>query len=160
MFILRNGCLFVGGGGEVLHLHLMILPFVPCPFCTPVTGPRSLLGGGGVNTRTGWVPSQPLQDGVPPLPSQDRIGYPSRKEWGSPQQDRMGCPLARTGWGSPDQDRMAYPTAGQDGVPLPRTGWGILPDRLCLGQVIPWVACLLWFPTAGHSRNQWIVIVY
>ena len=77
------------------HLHSIILPLVPCPFMdgTPVTGPRSLLGGTRVPVRGGT----PVPGGSCPcslVPSSQGI---------------TGCPLVMTGskyfqsqdWGNP-----------------------------------------------------------
>ena len=164
MFSQMCVCSGEGGGGGLPHLHLIILPLVPCPFwgvphlhpiilplvpcpfwgATPVTGPRSLsrgystprLGGGGVP-----------QDGVPPWPGQDGVPYPLARSGSgtppSPSQVRMGY--------LPSQVRMGYHPiqAGQDGVPSPWPGLGYPPPPP--RRVMPRAVRLLRFPTGGLS---------
>ena len=94
----------------ISHLHLIILPLVPCPLQGLLQWlvPGPFLGGtpvpGGGTSVPGGIPQdgypQSGQDWVPP--GQDRIGYPlDRSGWGIPQP-WLGCtPPARSGWGTP-----------------------------------------------------------
>ena len=122
-------CLSVHTRGRgIPNLHPIILQPVPCPFQggTPVTGPRSLPGGGGTQARSRW--------GRVPWPGPDvgvRWPGPDGEYWG---QVQTGGTPATSRWGQyPRQVQMRAPWPGmgvprdglaRDGVhPHPETGY-------------------------------------
>ena len=74
--------------GRVTHLHPIILPLVPCPFhgCTPVTGPRSLLGV------PQWLVPGLFLGGTPP----GQVRTEGTPGWRVPPSQGWGMPLVFT----------------------------------------------------------------
>ena len=89
-------------GVEILHLHPIIFPLVPCPFWG-YTSDWSQMGV--PQSQTGNTPSW----GTPSLPGQDGVPL-ARSRWGTPQPGQNGVP--------PSQVRTGYPLA-RTWVPLP-----------------------------------------